>query len=76
MEQKTFLYCVKHLNSRQERLTGFSFGVIHSDSEEHATMLLMNKMGNNAYAFRIVDATDQNREGYVGIPSGDLLAWE
>ena len=75
MEKRTFLYIVRYMG-RHSKLTGVAFGVIHSDSEENATNILMDKMGNNAYGFRIMEVTDHNGEGFLAMPSGDLLAWE
>ena len=75
MQKRAFLYVVKHM-SRQSRLSGISFGVIHADNEEQATLLLNQQMGDNAYSFKLRDATTLNCNGYIGIPSGELLAFD
>lgn len=74
--KQTFLYTMNHMNLRTSRLAGVSFGVIHAENEEQAMQLLCNKMGNNTYSLRLLDASSKDCEGYIGIPSGVLMAFE
>lgn len=76
MAEKIFLYTVKIVNTRTGTLAGVSCGVIRAASQNAALDILANRAGNNAYSFKLLDVTEQNGEAYVGIPSGELIAFE
>lgn len=76
MEEKIFLYTVKSINTRTGALAGVSCGVIRAPSHHDAMDILTSRSGSSAYSFNLLDVTEQNGEAFIGIPSGELIAFE
>ena len=76
MEDRVFLYHIKQMNLRLGRVVGIRCGVIHAKNRDEALAILIEQAGNSAYSFNLLDVTDNNGEAYIGIPSGELLAFD